>query len=298
MVYRSIVLVKQVPDTTDVTSKAMRKDGTLNRSALPAAFNNDDRHALEMALQVKETYGGTVTVLTMGPPKASEILRDALYRGADEAILLTDKRFAAADTLATSYTLSVAIKKAGTFDLVFCGREASDGNTAQVGPQVAEKLRIPQITYVEEICKLEDGFLKAQRLTDQGCEIVKASLPLLITVVPDANEPRPPVARRLMRFKKARTPTEVKNQFQERADSPNTVKKHCQYLKEKGLLMTEWDADALGLEPDRCGRLGSPTWVKKIERVVLTGGEHKAFPPTDEGVSQLMRELIDDHTFG
>lgn len=298
MAYRSIVLVKQVPDTTDVPSKAMRKDGTLNRSALPATFNNDDRHALEMALQVKETYGGTVTVLTMGPPKASEILRDALYRGADEAILLTDKRFAAADTLATSYTLSVAIKKAGNFDLVFCGREASDGNTAQVGPQIAEKLRIPQITYVEEIRKLEDGFLKAQRLTDQGCEIVKSSLPLLITVVPDANEPRPPAARRLMRFKKAMTPTEVTNQFQECAGSLNAVNNQCQRLKEKGLLMTEWDADALGLEPDRCGRLGSPTWVKKIERVVLTGGEHKAFPPTDEGVSQLMRELIDDHTFG
>ena len=298
MAYRSIVLVKQVPDTTEVTPKAMREDGTLNRSALPATFNNDDLHALEMALQVKEKYGGMVTVLTMGPPKASEILREALYRGADETILLTDKRFAAADTLATSYTLSVAIKKAGNFDLVFCGREASDGNTAQVGPQVAEKLRIPQITYVEEICKLGDGFLEAQRLTDQGCEIVKSSLPLLLTVVPDANEPRPPVARRLMRFKKAMTPTEVKNKLHERAESLDMVKRHCQHLKEKGLLITEWDAEILALEPDRCGRLGSPTLVKKIERVVLTGGEHKAFPPTDEGISQLIKELIEDHTFG
>lgn len=298
MAYRSIVLVKQVPDTTDIPSKAMRKDGTLNRSALPATFNNDDRHALEMALQVKETYGGTVTVLTMGPPKASEILREALYRGADETILLTDKRFAAADTLATSYTLSVAIQKIGHFDLIFCGREATDGNTAQVGPQIAEKLGVPQITYVKDICKLEKRRLEAERLTDQGCEIVRSSLPLLLTVVPDANEPRPPVAKRLMRFKKALTPSEVKHQWQERTDSLDGVHRHCQHLKETGLLIDEWDAEVLAIEPERCGRLGSPTWVKAIERVVIMGGAHKAFPPTDEGINQLMKELMEEHTFG
>lgn len=298
MAYHSIVLAKQVPDTTVVTAKAMKKDGTLNRSALPAIFNNDDLHALEMALEVKEQHGGTVTVITMGPPQASEILREALYRGADEAILLTDKRFAAADTLATSYTLSAAIKKAGNFDLIFCGREASDGNTAQVGPQIAEKLGLFQITYIEEIRRLEKGLLEARRLTDQGYEIVQAPLPLLLTVVPQANEPRPPAAKRLMRFKKAMTPTEVAKRLQGQNDSLDKVDAHCEQLKEKGLLITERDADALALDSDRCGRSGSPTFVKKIERVVLLGGKHKSYPPTDEGVGQLIQELIEEHTFG
>lgn len=298
MAYHSIVLAKQVPDTTVVTAKAMKKDGTLNRSALPAIFNNDDLHALEMALEVKEQHGGTVTVITMGPPQASEILREALYRGADEAILLTDKRFAAADTLATSYTLSAAIKKVGNFDLIFCGREASDGNTAQVGPQIAEKLGLFQITYIEEIRRLEKGLLEARRLTDQGYEIVQAPLPLLLTVVPQANEPRPPAAKRLMRFKKAMTPTEVAKRLQGQNDSLDKVDAHCEQLKEKGLLITERDADALALDSDRCGRSGSPTFVKKIERVVLMGGKHKSYPPTDEGVGQLIQELIEEHTFG
>lgn len=298
MTYHSIVLAKQVPDTTAVTPKAMKKDGTLNRSALPATFNNDDLHALEMALMVKEKHGGKVTVITMGPSKASEILREALYRGADEVILLTDKRFAAADTLATSYTLSAAIKKVGDFDLIFCGREASDGNTAQVGPQIAEKLALPQITYVEEICRLEERLIEVRRLTDQGYEIVQAPLPLLLTVVPQANEPRTPAAKRLIRFKKAMTKTEVANRLQGPTDSLDKFDAHLKQLKEKGLLITEWDIDALVLDSDRCGRSGSPTWVKRIERVVLMGGEHKSFTPTDEGVSQLMQELIEDHTFG
>ncbi|KPJ61967.1 MAG: electron transfer flavoprotein subunit beta [Deltaproteobacteria bacterium DG_8] len=298
MAYHSIVLAKQVPDTTAVTAKAIRKDGTLNRSALSATFNHNDLNALEMALQFKERHGGTVTVITMGPPMASEILRESLYRGADKAILLTDKRFAAADTLATSYTLSVAIKKLRYFDLIFCGKEASDGNTAQVGPQVAEKLGLPQITYVEEIRRLEERLLEVRRLTDRGYEIVRSPLPLLLTVVPQANEPRPPAAKRLMHFKKAITPTEVASRLQGQTDLTNKLDAHLKQMKEKGLLITEWDADALSIDSDRCGRSGSPTWVKKIERVVLMGGEYKSFPPTDEGVSQLIRELIEDHTFG
>jgi electron transfer flavoprotein beta subunit len=162
-----------------------------------------------MALQIKESYGGSVTVITMGPPMASEILRESLYRGADRAILLTDRQFAASDTLATSYTLSTAITKAGPCDLIFCGREASDGNTAQVGPQIAEKLGIPQITYVEKICTLKDGLIEAQHLVDAGYERVRAPLPLLLTVMPDCNEPRPSAAKRLMRYKKALSPSEV-----------------------------------------------------------------------------------------
>ena len=298
MPYHSIVLAKQVPDTTDVSPKAMKKDGTLNRSALPTVFNKDDLHALEMALQVKENYGGSVTVITMGPPMASGILREALYRGADRAILLTDRRFAAADTLATSYTLGAAIKKAGAFDLIFCGREASDGNTAQVGPQIAEKLGIPQVTYVEKICALKDGLLEVQHLVDSGYERVQAPLPLLLTVMPDCNEPRPSAAKRLMRFKKALSPAEVTNSMRGKADLASTPDAVCQDLKERGLLITEWNAQDLNIEPEQTGRSGSPTWVKKIERVVLTSTEHKTYPPTDEGVNQLMQELIEDHTFG
>ena len=298
MPYNSIVLAKQVPDTTDVSPKAMKKDGTLNRSALPTVFNKDDLHALEMALEVKENYGGSVTVITMGPPMASGILREALYRGADRAILLTDRQFAAADTLATSYTLGAAIKKAGGFDLIFCGREASDGNTAQVGPQIAEKLGIPQITYVEKICTLKDGMLEVQHLVDSGYERVKAPLPLLLTVMPDCNEPRPAAARRLMRFKKALSPSEVKNSLRGNADPAGEADSSCQHLKERDLLITEWNAQDLNIAPEQTGRSGSPTWVKKIERVVLTSTEHKTYPPTDEGVRQLMQELIEDHTFG
>ncbi len=298
MPYHSIVLAKQVPDTTEITPRAMKADGTLNRSALPAVFNKDDLHALEMALSIKEKHGGTVTIITMGPSAAADILREALYRGADRAILLTDRRFAAADTLATSYTLSAAVKKLQPFDLIFCGREASDGNTAQVGPQVAEKLGIPQVTYIEAIHSLEDGTLEARRLSDEGCERVRATLPLLITVMPDSNEPRPPAAKRLMRFKKALTPGEVKNKLQSEGTPAETFESRSQSLQERGMLIEEWNGDDLAIDPARCGRAGSPTWVKKIERVVLTGGEHKAYPPTDEGVHQLMHELMVEHTFG
>jgi electron transfer flavoprotein beta subunit len=234
----------------------------------------------------------------MGPSAAADILREALYRGADRAILLTDRRFAAADTLATSYTLSAAINKIKTFDLIFGGREASDGNTAQVGPQVAEKLDIPQVTYVEEIYSLKDGILEAKRLSDDGCERVRATLPLLITVMPDSNEPRPPAAKRLMRFKKSLTPGEIKNKLQSEVPSAETLESRCRLLQAKGLLIEEWNGDDLAIDSSRCGRTGSPTWVKKIERVVLTGGELKAYPPTDEGVQQLMQELMEEHTFG
>src|SRR5512137_1951046 len=160
--YQSIVLVKQVPDTRHVTGEVMTKDGTMNRGALPAVFNPEDLNALEMALQVRERYGGHVTVVTMGPSQAAEVLREALYRGADRVVLLTDKKFAGADTLATSYALKCAIQKVGNYDLVFCGRQAIDGDTAQVGPQVAEKLGLPQITYAEAILRIAEGEVVAQ----------------------------------------------------------------------------------------------------------------------------------------
>ena len=151
---RIVVLVKQVPDTANVTGEAMKEDGTINRSALPAVFNPEDLNALEEALKLKDRHGARVTVVTMGPPAAVQVLRESLYRGADEVILLTDKAFAGADTLATSYALSLAVQKLGGADLVLCGRQAIDGDTAQVGPQTAEKLGYPQITCVSRIDEL------------------------------------------------------------------------------------------------------------------------------------------------
>ena len=140
MSYTIIVFVKQVPDTQNISGDAMKPDGTVNRQALPAIFNPEDLNALELALQLKDRYGAKVVAATMGPPNAAEVLRDALCRGADEAVLLTDRAFAGADTLATSYALTCCAKAIGNFDLILCGRQAIDGDTAQVGPQIAEKL--------------------------------------------------------------------------------------------------------------------------------------------------------------
>src|SRR5512146_2928982 len=156
MAYHCVVCVKQVPDTKRITGEAMKADGTVNRAALPAIFNPEDLHALEAALSLVDACGGTVTAITMGPANACEVLRECLYRGADRAILLTDRRAAASDTLATSYILSRAIKTIGRFDFVFCGRQAIDGDTAQVGPQLAEKLGIPQVTYFERFAEIKD----------------------------------------------------------------------------------------------------------------------------------------------
>ena len=208
MSYKSIVLVKQVPDTRHVTGDVMTEKGTMNRGALPAIFNPEDLHALEMALQVRERYGGEITVLTMGPPKAAEILRESLYRGVDQVILLTDRKFAGADTQATSYTLKCAIDKTGKFDLVFCGRQAIDGDTAQVGPQVADKLGVPQITYAESVVSLEGREIVVNRAFDLGSELVQCALPCLLTVVSSANTPRPPSVRKQIEYKLAAIPAE------------------------------------------------------------------------------------------
>ena len=203
-----VVLVKQVPDTHHLTGEVMKADGTVNRSALPAIFNPEDLNALEMALQVREEKGGHITVITMGPPSAAEVLRESLYRGADRVILLTDRRFAGADTLATSYALACAVRKVGQFDMVFCGRQAIDGDTAQVGPQTAEKLGIPQITYAERIVSLEGNEIVVMRALERGRELVRSQLPCLLTVVASANQPRPPSARKRIEYKLAATPQE------------------------------------------------------------------------------------------
>ncbi|GAG37398.1 unnamed protein product, partial [marine sediment metagenome] len=181
MSYDCIVCVKQVPDTANVTGEAMREDGTVNRGALPAIFNPEDLNALEAALEVRDTYGGTVTAISMGPPAAAEVLRECIYRGADRAILISDMRAAASDTLATGYILSQAVRTVGKYDLVFCGRQAIDGDTAQVGPQLAEKLGVAQVTYFERFVDLDGQSARIHRNVGNGWEVVEAPLPLLIT---------------------------------------------------------------------------------------------------------------------
>ncbi len=295
--YHSVVLVKQVPDTHNISGDVMKEDGTINRSALPAIFNPEDLNALEMALQVKERYGGQVTVMTMGPASAAEVLRDSLYRGADRVILLSDRRFAGADTLATSYTLKCAIEKLGHFDLVFCGRQAIDGDTAQVGPQTAEKLGIPQITYADSIVSLEGDTVVAERAFPLGKEWVKCTLPCLLTVVSTANRPRPASVRRRVECKLAATPMEVKSLLAKWPEF-ETEEKLNAYLTEHNLKIEVWTADDLAAEMDRLGLAGSPTQVYKVNYVVLETQESKQVPASAEGIAALIQELVKEYIVG
>ena len=259
-----IVLVKQVPDTANISADAMKEDGTVNRAALPTIFNPEDLHALEMALEAKQQYGGTVTAVSMGPPKAADVLRDCLYRGADRAVLITDRRAAASDTLATSYILSQAIKTLGNYAIVFAGRQAIDGDTAQTAPQCAEKLGIPQVTYTEKILELSKTSATIKRNLGNGWEMVKVKLPALLTVVDTANAPRPWAAKRMMKYKNA--PIE------------------------------QWGLDEIGADLTRCGLSGSPTKVFKIQSVVLKKEGFTEIVPTRESIGMLIRDLAADKT--
>ncbi|MDD3155452.1 MAG: electron transfer flavoprotein subunit beta/FixA family protein [Victivallaceae bacterium] len=298
MSYTVLVFVKQVPDTQNITGDAMTPQGTVNRAALPAIFNPEDLNALELALQLKDRYGAKVVVGTMGPPNAAEVLRASLYRGADECVLLTDRAFAGADTLATSYALSCCVRKVGKVDLVLCGRQAIDGDTAQVGPQLAEKLGWPQICYVEEVKDLTPEKITAQRAIEGGYEVLTSPLPALLTVI-DSNDPRPMAARRIMRCKHAMTRSEVAKAHadQNYADS-TSIDEDIESLRAKNLLIHEYTAADVNAEVSRIGLAGSPTKVKNIMSVVLTGGEAKSVDPTPAGVSELIHELISDHTLG
>ncbi|MFZ0033401.1 MAG: electron transfer flavoprotein subunit beta/FixA family protein [Sedimentisphaerales bacterium] len=299
MAYNCIVLVKQVPDTKRITGKAMNDDGTVNRSALPAIFNPEDLNALELALQIKDKFDGKITVITMGLPAASVILRDSLFHGADDAILVTDQRCAASDTLATSYILSCAVKKID-YDIVLCGRQAIDGDTAQVGPQLAEKLGITQITYVEELTELRDKTITVRRNIGDGWQQVRAKLPVLLTVTGDTNEPRVAAAKKMMKYKNARTPVEVdqkiklENAGAAEVDIRKLAEHKCRGLEEKGLLIKQWDLDFVGADLSWCGRSGSPTKVHRIQSVVLAAKESKNIEPDDQGVSDMIHELIED----
>ena len=287
-----IVLVKQVPDTKNITGEAMTAEGTVNRAALPAVFNPDDLFALEAALQIKDAHPGTrVNVVTMGPPSAQAVLRECLYRGADFTALVSDRGFAGADTLATSYALKCAIEKIGAFDLVLCGRQAIDGDTAQVGPQTAEKLGINQITCVSKIESLDPAKKEiiAARSIEGGWERVKAKFPVLVTFTEEGEAPRPASAIKTMSYKRvvpsadgAGSPGDPFGEENSSGDNP----------------MALWDIQAIKADPLQCGLSGSPTKVKTINSVVLTAADIRYIDPGEAGITELIHGLIADHTFG
>ena len=282
-----IVLAKQVPDTRNVGKDAMKADGTVNRSALPAIFNPEDLKALEQALLLKDKFPDTkVTILTMGPVRAANIIREAMFRGADGGVLITDKRFAGSDTLATSYALSLAIKKIKKWDIIMCGRQAIDGDTAQVGPQVAEKLNLPQITYVEEILSVKKSKIRVRRRLENGVETLESELPLLLTVHGSAPDCRSRNAKLLMKYKHASTPTEMLH------ESEDYLRLHDNHPY---LDIIEWNVDDLGADDFWLGLSGSPTKVQRVNNIVFTAKESKKFEPKDEEIEDLMKELIENH---
>lgn len=290
MSLKIIVLAKQVPDTRNVGKDAMTAEGTVNRAALPAIFNPEDLNALEQALQLKEQNPGTtISLLTMGPPRAAEIIREGLFRGADGGVLLTDRAFAGADTLATSYALACAVKAMGDFDLILGGRQAIDGDTAQVGPQVAEKLNIAQITYAEKIEKIENGEAIIKRRLERGVEVVKAKLPLVVTVNGTADECRPRNAKLIQKYKYAKTNSEKQN-----LDESEQVL----YEKRPYLNLTEWSVKDVDADLKQVGLSGSPTKVKRIENVIFQAKESKQISDSDSDIEELVKELIANHTIG
>ncbi|MGD0091749.1 MAG: electron transfer flavoprotein subunit beta/FixA family protein, partial [Planctomycetota bacterium] len=285
------VLAKQVPDTKHVAVEVMKPDGTLNRAALPAIFNPEDLHALEVALRVKDRWGGHITVLTMGPPGAADILRDSLARGADAGVLLTDRRLAGSDTLATSMALAAAVQKIAPLDLVLCGRQAIDGDTAQTGPQTAQKLGLPQVAYVEAVREASSTKITLFRRLGRHAETVEAPLPVFLTVTADAGEPRPPRAKRLLKYRRARVLSELRSELAAAGWKGDELERRLAAesarLQAAGLLLPTWGVDELGLAPGLVGLAGSPTKVKRCENVVLKTGEYKQIAPSDEGARML-----------
>ena len=284
-----VVLAKQVPDTRNVGKDAMKADGTINRAVLPAIFNPEDLNALEQALKIKEENPDTrVTLLTMGPPRAAEIVREGLFRGADDGIVLSDRAFAGADTLATSYALSAAIRKLGNVDLIIGGRQAIDGDTAQVGPQIAEKLGLPQVTYAEDILSTKDGKVTVKRRIESGVETVKCPMPCVITVNGSAEPCRPRNAKNIQKYKYAALPSEV---------AADEAKKEF-IAKRPYLSIMEWNAQTVDADLSQCGLAGSPTKVKGIENVVFTAKEARNVGNNDAELEDLIKELIVNHTIG
>lgn len=290
MTFRIILLAKQVPDTRNVGKDAMKADGTVNRGVLPAVFNPEDLHALELALRVKDRLGDAeVILLTMGPSRAAEIIREAIYRGADKGYLITDRKFAGSDTLATSYALSQAIKKLEPYHLLIAGRQAIDGDTAQVGPQTAEKLNLPQITYAEDILEVDANTIIVKRRLEHGVETVKSPLPVALTVHSSAPRCRARIAKKLMTFKHARTLTELQEETKDYTEL---------YNSRPYLLIEEWSAADILADEEKVGLGGSPTKVKKIENVIFQQKDSSVISSNDEDIDRLMKQLIESHIIG
>ena len=293
MALKIIVLAKQVPDTRNVGPDAMTPEGTVNRAALPAVFNPDDLNALEQALRLKEQFpGSTVSVVTMGLPKSAEVIREALYRGADAGYVITDRCLGGADTLATSYTIAQAIKKIGGFDIILGGRQAIDGDTAQVGPQVAEKLGLTQVTYAEEILSLDPEAKKVviKRHIDGGVETVEAPLPLVVTVNGSAAPCRPRNAKRVMKYKNATAPAERTAEQAEKLAATIAAKPY--------LNITQWGAADIDADMKQVGKTGSPTNVKTVKNIVFKAKESKTLTSSDADVEGLIVELLNDKIIG
>lgn len=285
-----IVLAKQVPDTRNVGKDAMKADGTVNRAALPAIFNPEDLKALEQALRLKDNYPDThITLVTMGPPRAANIIREALFRGIDQGILITDKKFAGSDTLATSYALSLAVKKLEPYDIIMCGRQAIDGDTAQVGPQVAEKLKIPQVTYVESIPSVSKKKIQLQRRLENGVETLESPFPVLITVTGSAPDCRSRNAKLLMKYKHASTPSDLRNLTEDYI----SLHDNRPYLD-----IMEWSVNDLKADDSNLGLNGSPTKVKTVTNIVFKAKESKVMEPTEENIEEMMKDLIEQHNIG
>ena len=251
-----IVCIKQVPDTADV--KINPETNTLIREGVKSIINPFDMYAIEEGIRLKEAHGGKVTVITMGPPQAESALREAIAMGVDEAILISDRAFAGSDTYATSYTLACAIDKIANYDIILCGKQASDGDTAQVGPGIATHLDIPQVTYVKKVVSIDKEKAVVERMTEEGYDVVETELPCLFTVVKEINEPRMPSLRGKMKAKKAE--------------------------------IIRWTSNDLDVDPDKLGLKGSPTQVVKVFTPKRTG-EHIMI--TGEAPEQIARELVD-----
>jgi len=316
MALKIVVLAKQVPDTRNVGKDAMTAEGTVNRAALPAIFNPEDLNALEQALRLKEQHpGSTVGILTMGPPRAGEIIRQGLYRGADTGWLLTDRLFAGADTLATSYALATAIKKIGDVDIVIGGRQAIDGDTAQVGPQVAQKLGLNQVTYAEEVLSVDGGFATIKRVIDGGVETVKAPLPVVITVNGSAAPCRPQNAKLVMKYKRATCPMERPATASAPSASAagsapsasaagsvpdGSAVGNYDYLYEERpyLTLNQWSVADVDGDVQQCGLAGSPTKVKAIKNIVFQAKESKTLTASDADIEGMIKELLEEKIIG
>ena len=281
-----VVCIKQVPDTTEV--KINPVTGTLIREGVPSIMNPDDKGGLEFALQLKDKYGAHVTVITMGLPQAEAILREALAMGVDRAILLTDRKLGGADTLATSSAIAGALRTMD-FDLIITGRQAIDGDTAQVGPQIAEKLGLPQVTYAESI-KVADGRATIKRRIERGFETVECPLPLVVTVNGSADACRPRNARLVQKYKYAVTPSE-------KAALP--ADRQALVDARPYLAIKEWGVKEIEADPEQIGMAGSPTKVKTIVNVAFQAKEARRIDAAaDAELEGLVKELIADHIIG